>query len=276
MVARTYEEKVVVIAGGASGIGEQLVRLLVSFGSQVIVLDRDAEKGSALAKDLPSVDFNHIELGEADRVKRSVRHIMKKYGRIDYFFTTAGVFLGGEIRDTPIEDWNRISISNLSPVWNCTSIVYAAMQKQGYGHIINTASAAGLFPVPAMSIYGATKAAIVALTLGLRNEARTLGIKASVVCPTIVTTPLYDTALYAGVDRRKVLHILKTRKGLQTPDVTARRILKKVARNKAVIHTASSTYGAWLLFRVSTQLYGKAASRFFAIYRKQLRRSNQD
>jgi len=271
MSSRVYQNKIVIIAGGASGIGEQLARLLVSHSAHVIVLDRNSDAGAALSLVVPEVEYNMVDLTHADSLKRSVRHIIKKHGRIDYFFNAAGVFLGGEIRDTPLEDWNRISIANLSPIWNGTSVVYGAMQKQGFGHIINIASSAGLFPVPAMSIYGASKAAVVSLTLGLRTEARTLGIKASVVCPTIVKTPLYETALYAGVDRKKVLHLIKERSDLQLPEVTARRILAKTARNKAVIHTAFSTYGAWLLFRISTELYSRAAMRFLSIFRRTLR-----
>lgn len=271
MTARIYENKIVVIAGGASGIGKQLALQLNAALAYVIVLDRDEKAGAALSKEVPSIEWNQVDFTKADIVKRSIRQLIKKHGRIDYFFNCAGVFMGGEIRDTPIEDWNRISISNLSPIWNGTSIVYAAMQKQGFGHIINIASAAGLFPVPAMHIYGAAKAAVISLTLGLRIEAKTLGIKASVVCPTIVKTPLYNTATYPGADRKKVLAALESRTNLQTPEVTARRILQQVARNKAVIQTALSTRLTWAIFRLSSQAYGHLALRFLRLYRRTLR-----
>lgn len=271
MSTRTYQNKIVVVAGGASGIGEQLARLLVSFSAKVIVLDRNGKAGKQLSRDVAEIDFNTLDFTKADDVKRSIRHITKKYGAIDYFFNAAGVFLGGEIRDTPIEDWERVTQANLTPMWNATSVIYGVMQKQGFGHIVNIASSAGLFPVPAMSIYGATKAAVISLSLGLRNEARSLGVRVSVVCPTVVKTPLYETALYAGVDRKKVLELLETRKGLQTPDVSARRILKKAARNKAVIHTALSTRATWFLFRVWPSLYLRLAERVLMTYRKSLR-----
>lgn len=271
MSTRTYQNKIVIVAGGASGIGEQLARLLVSFSAKVIVLDRNGKAGAALQKSLPEIQFNVLDLSSADKVRRSIRHIIRKNGPVDYFFNAAGVFMGGEIRDTPIEDWERVTHANLMPMWNATSVIYGVMQKQGFGHIVNIASSAGLFPVPAMSIYGATKAAVVSLSLGLRNEARSLGVRVSVVCPTIVKTPLYETALYSGVDRKKVLELLETRKGLQTPDVSARRILKQAARNKAVIHTALSTRATWFLFRIWPSLYLRLAERVLMTYRKSLR-----
>ena len=271
MNVRAYQDKIVVIAGGASGIGEQLTWLLASFSAKVIVLDRDSVAGRKLDKDVAEVEFNTLDLTKADAVKRSIRHILRKHGRIDYFFNCAGVFLGGEIRDTPIEDWDRISIANLAPVWNATSIVYTAMQQQGHGHIINVASSAGLFPVPAMSLYGATKAAVVSMTLGLRNEARSLGIRVSVVCPTVVKTPLYETALYAGVRRSTVLELIQSRRGLQDPVVTARHIAKKTLRNRGIIHTSSSTYLTALLFRISPAVYGYLAEKVLYKYRKTLR-----
>jgi NAD(P)-dependent dehydrogenase (short-subunit alcohol dehydrogenase family) len=270
-LTEVYGDKVVIIAGGASGIGEQLAKQLHAFGAQVVVLDRNEKAGAKLAATLKGLDFFKVDLKNLDLLRRSFRQLAKQRGVIDYFFNCAGTFLAGEMRDTPIEDWHRITESNLHPMWNGTSVAYQTMLKQGRGHIINIASSAGLFPVPVMSIYGATKAAVVGMTLGLRTEARSLGINVSVICPTIVNTPLYDTALYAGVDRKKAIHILKTSKGIQMPDVAAARILKRVAKNKAIIHTSASTYSLWLLYRLSSELYRTAASRILSIYRKSFR-----
>jgi len=267
-----FKDKVIIVAGGASGIGEHLVRQLSSFGKTVIILDRNKKAGASLAKELTTeitgdVIFETIEMTDSKAVSKLLNNLNSKYGPIDYFFNAAGIFMAGEMRDTPVENWHKVMEGNLQPIINGTTSVYEIMQNNGHGHIINFASAAGLFPVPIMSIYGATKHAIVGLTLGLRIEAKTLNIKASVVCPTVVNTPLYDTAIYNNVDIQKALRTLKNPK-IQKPELAASRIIKATAQNKAVIHTAFSTKLGWALYRISPELYISASRRFITKYRK--------
>ncbi|MDB5180722.1 MAG: oxidoreductase [Candidatus Saccharibacteria bacterium] len=266
-----YKDKIIVVAGGASGIGEHIVRQLSVFAKTVIIMDRNKKAGTTIAKDLASEVFvEQVEMKDTKDVQKVLNRINSKYGPIDYFFNTAGTFLAGEIRDTPVEDWHLIAERNLQPIINGTATVYEIMRDNGHGHIINVASAAGLFIVPAMSIYGATKAAVVSLSLGLRLEAKTLNIKVSVVCPTVVETPLYETAMYDGIDKEKALDYLKKSKA-QQPQKAARRIIEATAKNKAIIHTAHSTLFAWALYRFSPTLYIATARRFVTLYRKSLR-----
>jgi len=267
-----FKDKVIIVAGGGSGIGEQLVRQLSSFGKTVIILDRDKKNSTMLAKKLTSrvsaeVVFESIEMTQTKTLDKLLNRLNHKYGPIDYFFNAAGIFMAGEMRDTATDNWHKVMESNLQPIINGTASMYAIMQKNGHGHIINFASAAGLFPVPIMSIYGATKHAIVGLTLGLRIEAKSLNIKASVVCPTIVNTPLYDTAIYNKVKTQKALRFFK-KSNVQKPKLAAHRIIAATARNKAVIHTATSTRVAWIVYRISPSLYITGARRFITLYRK--------
>lgn len=204
---------------------------------------------------------------DSKATKKLLTRLNSTYGPIDYFFNTAGIFMAGEMRDTPVENWHRVMESNIQPIINGTAFIYEIMQKNGHGHIVNFASAAGLFPVPIMSIYGATKHAIVGLTLGLRIEAKTLNIKVSVVCPTIVNTPLYDTAIYNNFKKSKALQFFKNDK-IQKPELAASRIIRLTAQNKAIIHTALSTHLGWMLYRFSPSLYTAGAQRFIKMYRQ--------
>ena len=273
---KSYKDKLVVVAGGASGMGEQLVRQIAGYARQVIVLDRNKAAGTSIVATLGNkVSFKVVEMTNTNAVRRTLQQINKKHGPIDYFFNFAGSFLAGEIRDTPVSYWNKIATSNIEPIVNGTTAIYEIMRNNGTGHIINVASSAGLFPVPIMSIYGATKSSIVSLTLGLRMEAKTFNIKASVVCPTIVETPLYDSALYAGLNKAKALNYLKNRAKVQQPEQAAKQILKKVAKNRAIIHTSASTYIGWAAFRVSPALYMHFAVKYIHLYRKTLRLKNK-
>jgi short-subunit dehydrogenase len=271
----TYKNKVVVVAGGASGIGEHLVRQLSPFASHIVIVDRNKKLGTTLAKQLngsltAKIDYENVEMTDSVKVKKVLVSINKSVGPIDYFFNTAGIFMAGEMRDTPIENWNAVMDANISPMINGSSIMYEIMQKNGHGHIVNFASAAGLMPIPIMSIYGATKHAIVGMTLGLRMEAASFNIKISVACPTVVNTPLYDTAIYNSVNQPKALKLAKSSK-IQTPDVAARKIIRATAQNKPIIHTAVSTKLGKVLFELSPSVYIWATQRLFRYYRETMR-----
>ncbi len=265
-----FNEKTVIVTGGASGIGRELVLQLSTLGARVTIIDKDAIKGAELANALKSLGVIYLQADMANPVdaERVINKIVKNYTTIDYLFNNAGIFMGGEIRDTPLSDWQTVVNNNIWAVYNGTHYGYQQMLKQGSGYIINVASAAGLFPVPAMGIYGSSKFAIVGLSHALRAEARDFGINVSVVCPTIVDTPLYDTAIY---NRLHIKKALSSRQKAQSADVAARRILEGVIKNRQTIHTAVSTRIGALIYRLSPTLYSVGARRALRSYRQNLR-----
>lgn len=267
-----FSGSVVVVTGGASGIGKEIVKQLVPTGAVLIVVGRNRKTGKQFLKEMKNngraIDFEHVDMVNKKDVQAMFKRIIKKYGRIDYFFNNAGAFLGGEMRDSKIEDWHSITENNILSTMNGTHFAYQHMIEQETGHIVNVASAAGLFPVPAMGIYGASKYAIVGLTHELRNEAKALNVKVSVVCPTVINTPLYNSAIYARVDAAKAL---ASRRRLQTPEVAAKRIIRGVKRNKATIHTSIATQLGWMLYRIAPGLYNIGARRVLKVYRAKLR-----
>ena len=274
MMKNRFKDAVVIITGGASGIGKALADQLGAQGARIIIADRDAIKGAKVAEALVAKQqdaiYKQVDLVDIAATKILFDFVAETYGTIDYVFNDAGIFMGGEIRDTPIDRWHEVVRNNIFAVMNGAHFAYQVMLKQGHGSIINLGSAAGLFPVPAMGIYGSTKFAIVGLTLALRNEAKELGIKVSVVCPTIVDTPLYDTALYNKIDVKK---LLRARKTLQQPDITAQRIIQGVIKNRATIHTATSTKFAWLMFRIAPWAYNLGSVRIIRAYRQKYRQA---
>jgi len=268
----TFKEAVVLINGGASGIGKELAYQLGELGSQIIVADRNGSAAKHVYKELisrgVSANYKKVEMTDASAVKELVDSVLKEYGRIDYVFNSAGIFMGGEFRDTPIEKWEAVAANNINAIMNGTHFAYQVMLKQKHGAIINFGSAAGLHPVPAMGIYGSTKYAIVGLSLALRNEAKDFGVNVSVVCPTVVDTPLYDTAIYNKVTIEK---LSKRRQSLQKPDTAARRIIKGVARNRATIHTSFGTKVTSAVYRVAPWLYDGVSRRIIQAYRRNIR-----
>jgi len=257
-----FKNAVVIITGGASGIGYALAQQLDKLGARIVVVDRIEKPRDFL------YDYHKADMTNENEVEQLFLSVDKLYGRIDYVFNNAGIFMAGEIRDTPLENWHKVIDNNIWAVSNGAQHAYQYMLKQGSGHIINVSSAAGLFPVPIMGIYGASKFAILGMTHELRNEAKQFGIKVSAVCPTIVNTPLYDTAIYNNFDKEKAL---KQRERVQSVEVAARRIVKGVAKNKATVHTASSTKFARGMYVFAPGIYNYFAQRALKAYRSSLR-----
>lgn len=123
------------------------------------------------------------------------------------------------------------------------------MRAQGFGHIVNVASAAGLVPAPVRTAYTTSKYGVVGLSLALRLEAAVRGVKVSVACPGAVRTPIFATADVAG-DRDAIQRHLAKVRFMQPPEA-ARRILAGMARNQAVITLDAQVRWLWRLYRQS-------------------------
>ena len=179
--------KVAIITGGAGGIGKALAEEMAERGCYLVLADINTELLEKTAAELRAtgaqLDVKTVDVRDAVQVQALVDGAFIELGRIDYFFNNAGVNLCAELRDTTLDDWNLLIDVNLRGVVHGVHAAYPIMCKQGFGHIVNTASAAGLVPAAAEGAYAATKHAVVGLSMALRVEAEAFGVKVSVVCP---------------------------------------------------------------------------------------------
>ena len=163
-------------------------------------------------------------------------------------------------RDMEMEHWRYILDINLWGVIYGTTAAYQVMVKQGFGHIVNAASGAGLFPAAAMgTAYTTTNFAVVGLSMALRPEAAGLGVKVSVTCPAVVRTGIFDAMIYANVKPERVRAAMTTF-GLMQPAKCARVIISGVARNQAIIPVGLLARVGWWFYRFSPALYDLIAS----------------
>jgi NAD(P)-dependent dehydrogenase (short-subunit alcohol dehydrogenase family) len=174
--------RIVLISGGASGIGAALATAHVMAGDTVVVAD------------LHPRDPAHVLLDVRDRegYARVARSVVDQHGRIDVFYDNAGIGVAGGIEELTPDHWDSAIDVNLRGVVHGVEAVYPIMRTQRYGHIVITASLAGLIPVPLLGPYTVTKHAVVALARVLRLEAAASGVKVTAVCPAFVDTPLLD------------------------------------------------------------------------------------
>ncbi|RDI63097.1 SDR family oxidoreductase [Nocardia pseudobrasiliensis] len=187
--------QVAVITGAANGIGEALARTLSGRGLRVVLADLEAERVNEVAGELDAVAVP-TDVADADQVGRLAATALERYGTVDLLFNNAGMGVGGPSWQVSAEDWQRVLAVNLGGVVNGIRAFVPAMVAAGRGHIVNTASVAGLTSGPFNVPYTASKHAVVALSESLRDELSILapGIGVTVVCPGPV-----DTRLLRGV-----------------------------------------------------------------------------
>jgi NAD(P)-dependent dehydrogenase (short-subunit alcohol dehydrogenase family) len=257
MTMDTFTDKIVVITGGASGIGRALAEELCRSGARLVLADINApllaERGEALRASGCQVSTTAIDVTDCEAVKRLIEETAEEHGRIDYLFNNAGIAVAGEARDISLDDWRRVIDTSLYGVVHGVVAAYPIMLKQGFGHIINTASLAGLIPAPSEVSYSAAKYGIVGLSHALRAEAADLGVRVSVVCPGFIQTPIFQTSKVVKLDRDKLL--AKIPKPMPA-DQCAREILRGVERNKPTIVVTTSAKVWWRLYRYTPWLAG--------------------
>jgi short-subunit dehydrogenase len=162
-------------------------------------------------------------------------------------FNNAGIGIGGEFRDMTTDHWRRIVEVNLWGVIYGTMAAYRVMRRQRSGSIVNTASMAGLVPVPALSSYAATKHAVVGLSVSLAPEAADLGVRVHVVCPGGIDTPIFDRSEILGNGDWDSLMKIPF---IMNVDKAAEKILSGVRKKKAIIVFPFSSVLLWHLYRL--------------------------
>jgi NAD(P)-dependent dehydrogenase (short-subunit alcohol dehydrogenase family) len=252
----SFNGKVAIVTGGASGIGQELCRELGARGSIVIVADINAEGARQVASTVCQrggrAYAQNVDVSDEKAVGRLVGETAAEHQHLDYMFNNAGIAVGADARDLHLEHWRRVIDVNLWGVICGTTAAYAIMVGQGYGHIVNTASLLGLLPTPMNIPYSMTKHALVGLSLALRAEAADLGIKVSVVCPGIVQSGIYQATAVLNAPREKVMTRIPFR--LMETAKAARTILHGVARNQAVIVFPGYARFLWWVYRLNASL----------------------
>jgi NAD(P)-dependent dehydrogenase (short-subunit alcohol dehydrogenase family) len=269
-----FSDRVAVVTGGASGIGRAVSEALAKRGAEVTVADVNGAAAEDVARNIRTrggrAQARAVDVRDADAVQKLAADAAAARGRIDYFFNNAGIAVMGEERDVSLDDWRRTIEIDLMGVVHGVRAVYPMMVKQGAGHIVNTASVAGLIPAPLEASYGAAKFGVVGLSYALRAEGAALGVKVSVVCPGFIDTPiLQNSPIRASIERERLLAMIPWR---MTPEGCARVILDGVAKNRGTIVVTRHARALWWLHRLSPDLSTHVAARVVARFRSLARR----
>lgn len=246
-----------IVTGGASGIGRALSTRLAAEGAHVVVADVDGDGARRVATEIGGTAAP-VDVRDAEAVQALVDDVADRHGSIDLLFNHAGISLGGLTHELTTAHWDRIIDINLRGVVNGVVAAYPRMVTQGSGHIINTTSPTGLVGTPFTVAYGATKHAVTGLTTSLRPEARSHGVRVTLLVPGSIETPIQDSHQPADLPPRPsdvltgrdFLKIVGSTK-LMDADAFAVKALRGIARNRAIVIAPSSIKPLWYLQRLS-------------------------
>ena len=191
------EGKVCVVTGGAAGIGLAMANRFRQAGMKVALADIEAETLAAAVSALGGSDDGVLgvtcDITSPESVNALRDAVVDRFGAAHVVCLNAGVAASGMILDTTVESWRWMIDVNLMGVVHGINAFAPLLVEQGEGHIVCTASAAGLISAPALGAYAATKHAVVGTAAVLRDELASAGVGVSVVCPGVIRTRIFES-----------------------------------------------------------------------------------
>ncbi|EJM97762.1 SDR family NAD(P)-dependent oxidoreductase [Herbaspirillum sp. YR522] len=188
---KRFSDKVVVVTGAASGIGEATARRFSDEGAKVLLADRNVAN---LVRVLDSLPVERTAARETDvsvqaQVKGMIEFAIERFGKIDVLVNDAGIHAAGDVTEVTPDDWQRVMATNVDGVFFGAREAVPHLQKSG-GTIVNVASVSGLGGDWGMSAYNTSKGAVVNLTRVLAMDLAAKGVRVNAVCPTFTHTAM--------------------------------------------------------------------------------------
>jgi NAD(P)-dependent dehydrogenase (short-subunit alcohol dehydrogenase family) len=193
------EGKVIIVTGGALGLGEAMVRLLAREGAKVIVTDIKEAEGEAVASSVPGASYLHHDVSKEEDWQRVVKFARENLGRLDVVINNAGVGVGGPPEEQTLEQWRWLMSINLDGVFLGTKHAILAMKQNqpSVGSIINLSSIEGIVGDPNLGAYNASKGGVRLYTksVALYCAQQRLNIRANSIHPGYIWTPMVENYL---------------------------------------------------------------------------------
>ncbi|HAY0990118.1 TPA: SDR family oxidoreductase [Staphylococcus aureus] len=224
-------DKVAVVTGAGSGIGEAIATLLHEEGVKVILAGRNKDKLQNVANQLAqdSVKVVPTDVTKKEEVDELIKIAQQTFGGLDIVINSAGQMLSSKITDYQVDEWDSMIDVNIKGTLYTAQAALPTMLEQSSGHLINIASISGFEVTKSSTIYSATKATVHTITQGLEKELAKTGVKVTSISPGMVDTAI--TAAYNPTDRKKlepqdiaeaVLYALTQPKHVNVNEITVR------------------------------------------------------
>ena len=191
-----FKNKIVVITGASSGIGEAAAEQFAKRGANLVLVARRKEKLEQVEQKLSKYSIKTLiqvcDVSDKQQVKQMSEKVIETFSKIDILVNNAGFVIYGKVEELSIEDIESQMKTNYFGTINCTKHFLPYFLKQNSGHMINVASVGGSFGVPGIASYCATKFAMLGFSEGLHHELHGTNVGVTVVSPIMVRTSLFD------------------------------------------------------------------------------------
>lgn len=247
---REFEHRVVLVTGGATGIGRATALKFAHAGAKVAVADIAADAGRETVARIEAeggvARYFPVDVSRAAEVERLVRDVVAAWGRLDIAFNNAGAASeSAPITEASEADFDRVTGVNLKGVWLCMKYAIAQMLVQGGGVVINTGSALSFRGRAGSSAYIASKHAVAGLTKSCAIEYGARNIRINAVCPGVIRTPMLDSRPVSEAREAKMVALHPIGR-LGTPEEVADCVLWLASERAAFVHGALiSVDGGW-------------------------------
>ncbi len=259
----SFQNKIVLITGGASGIGKLMgnaaiqkgIKHLVIWDNNKKMLDDTVAEFSTI---FPTVHGYLVDVSDKEQIQSVAQSVKNDVGAIDILINNAGIVIGKYFHEHTHADIDRTMSINTDALMHITLEFLPDMIQRNSGHIVNIASAAGLVGNPKMSVYTASKWAVIGWSDSLRLEMEKLGAKIKVTC----VTPYYiSTGMFAGVKSSIFVPINK-------PEPTVRKIIRGIEKNKLHVRMPLIVYTLQLFKGIMpTRLFDLIVGQWLKIYK---------
>jgi NAD(P)-dependent dehydrogenase (short-subunit alcohol dehydrogenase family) len=247
----SLRERVVIVTGGASGIGKAIVEAFAMQSSRVAFLDIQDAAADRLIQEIEAAGFTppvyiHCNLTDIAAIKAAVENILRKFNRVDVLVNNAGNDSRHSVAEVTPESWDHAMDVNLKHQFFMSQAVIPSMKQAGQGSIINMSSISWVIPSTGLPVYVAAKAAIVGLTRTLAHELGVHNIRVNSVMPGAIQTERQERLWFTEAYKAEILN-RQALKRIIRPDEVARLVLFLAAEDSSSITNQSFVIdGGWI------------------------------